>query len=439
MEKILLGDLYSLFKKHQFISTDTRSIRPGSLFFALKGPTFNGNQFATIALALGAAFAIIDDAAYGVDSRYILVEDGLKALQELANYHRRQLKIPVLGITGSNGKTTTKELIRAVLEKKFITLATKGNLNNHIGVPLTILSITDKTEFAVIEMGANHQKEIESYCHIAKPDFGLITNVGKAHLEGFGGFNGVKKGKGELYQWISSNGKKIFLNASNEHLVEMASSFSEEQKVHYSTDEKSYCNGKLLSDTPFLTVEWKCEGRKGTIHTQLIGAYNFENVLSAICIGNYFGITPADIDQAIASYVPDNSRSQLIKKGSTTILLDAYNANPTSMEAALKNFEKIEADQKIICIGDMAELGDESMEEHQRIIDVLKKMKYDYLLLVGKNFANFTDELPSIPFETSELATDWFNAHPVQNATILIKGSRSSQMEKILAGIPEGK
>ena len=306
----------------------------------MKGPTFNGNAFAENALSKGAVYAVIDEAIYEKDSRFILVDDALKALQNLANYYRHQCEIPFLAITGSNGKTTTKELVSRVLLQKYNTLATNGNLNNHIGVPLTLLSAKAETEFAVIEMGANHQKEIESYCNIAEPDFGLITNVGKAHLEGFGGFEGVKKGKGELYEWIADNGEAIFLNSDNAHLVSMVENFKIHKVITYGTKDNVYCKGKLIKEQPFLSVYWTCGEKSGTINSSIVGTYNFENILSAVCIGNYFGIDGDKICLAIESYQPDNSRSQLVKRGSNTIILDAYNANPTSMEAAINNFKK---------------------------------------------------------------------------------------------------
>ncbi len=432
---ISIAELYSVFLKHPIISTDTRTILPASMFFALKGPAFNGNQFAEKALAAGAAFVVIDEVEFKKDDRFLLVEDVLTTLQELANYHRQHLQIPFLAITGSNGKTTTKELIRAVLAKKYKTHATKGNLNNHIGVPLTILSITPDAEFAVIEMGANHQKEIESYCKIAEPDFGLITNVGKAHLEGFGGFEGVKKGKGELYSWISVNGKMIFINGDNNHLKEMSGGIINEKKIFYGTADYFYCFGKLLKEESFLNITWTSEDRSGLIESQIIGGYNFENILSAVCIGNYFGVKAADIDDAVSAYVSDNSRSQIVKAGTNTIILDAYNANPTSMEAALNNFGKINSDQKYIFIGDMAELGEESREEHKKIIELLKKMKPTTVVLVGKNFGEFESEIFCLHFIDSEKAAEWVSGNAFENATVLIKGSRSSKMEKVFDAI----
>lgn len=430
-----MNSLYEVFKNHPIICTDSRSVVSGCIFFSLKGPNFNGNTFAEKALELGAVCAVIDEAQYKKDERYILVDDVLITLQQLANHHRKHLTIPVLAITGSNGKTTTKELIRNVLSKKYRTIATKGNLNNHIGVPLTILSITKDTEFAVIEMGANHQNEIDSYCRIAEPDYGLITNVGKAHLEGFGGFEGVKKGKGELYLWIAKNGKGIFLNGNSNDLIAMAKEFKFPQTVLYGTGQEFYCIGELESDEPFLKVNWKCGNTKSIINAQLIGRYNFENILSAICIGNFFEINPDDINDAIESYVPDNSRSQIIKKKSNTIILDAYNANPTSMVAALDNFRKVSAHHKIVFLGEMAELGEESFAEHQKIISFLARETYDKIILVGENFKNFSDKIKGLYFDDSEKATSWLKQNPLEDSFILIKGSRSSKMEKIMEAL----
>ena len=429
---IMIDKLYEIFKKNPFISTDSRNIIPGCLFFALKGPAFNGNSFAEIALSNGAAFAVIDDSTFQKNHQYLLTDDVLTALQSLANFHRQQLKIPILAVTGSNGKTTTKELLKNILSKKYNTVVTKGNLNNHIGVPLTILSIPANAEFAVIEMGANHQKEIESYCRIAEPDYGLITNVGKAHLEGFGGFDGVKKGKGELYSWISKNGKGVFLNGSNSDLNAMVKEYKFPQIIRYGMDQEFYCSGELISEQPHLKINWKCNSKKGTIHSQLIGQYNFENILSAVCIGNYFNVVSADIDDAIEKYIPENSRSQIINKGTNTIILDAYNANPTSMEAALINFKKMNAAYKMVFLGDMAELGDETLEEHKLILSMLEESGYDKVILVGKNFVELSDGLNALIFEDSKLAATWLKENPVNNFYILIKGSRTTQMEKIM-------
>ncbi|MFM7217371.1 MAG: UDP-N-acetylmuramoyl-tripeptide--D-alanyl-D-alanine ligase [Bacteroidota bacterium] len=430
-----LDRIYSLFRNHPVICTDTRKLSPGCIFFALKGPSFNGNAFASSALAAGASYAIVDEQEYATDSRCILVSDVLTALQDLAHHHRRRLKIPVLAITGSNGKTTTKELVKAVLSKKFKTLATQGNLNNHIGVPLTLLSITDDIEFAVVEMGANHQQEIASYCLYAEPDFGLITNVGKAHLEGFGGFEGVKKGKGELYSFLSDRNGLIFINADNPHLTGMADDRRAGRLFSYGSDASSDCKGKLIAEQPFLTVAWACGDKKGEAHSQLVGRYNFENILSAISIGCHFGVEPAEIDAAIAGYCPDNSRSQLLKRGSNTIVLDAYNANPTSMEAALRNFEAMPGANKVVCIGDMAELGTETAAEHERIISILSAMGFPQVILVGKNFGKLKDQISCEHFDQSEAAAEWIRNHSFNDCTVLIKGSRSTRMERVLDAI----
>ena len=428
-------NLYDFFKKHPVVCTDSRSIIPGSIFFALKGPAFNGNAFSEMALSKGAAYAVIDEPAFQKNNQCLLVNDVLKTLQDLANHHRRNLNIPFLAITGSNGKTTTKELIRNVLSKKYKTVATKGNLNNHIGVPLTILSIPVDAEFAVIEMGANHKKEIESYCKIVEPDFGLITNVGKAHLEGFEGFEGVKQGKGELYFWLSGKGKSIFLNGDNSDLMEMSKKYKFAEVIKYGTNQDFFCSGELVTEQTQLKINWKSKNQSGTLNSQLQGIYNFENILSAVCVGNYFGIKSNDIITAIEEYIPGNSRSQLIKKGSNTIILDAYNANPTSMEAALNNFSKLSATNKIVFIGDMAELGNESAEEHKRITEIIFKSKYDKVILVGKNFGQFSILNNGLHFDDSEKAKTWLQSNPIENSCILIKGSRSTQMEKILEAL----
>lgn len=432
---IPLEALYKYYRQHPVVCTDTRTIVPGCLFFALKGPNFNGNAFAAKALASGAAFAVVDEPGAVTDPRCLLVEDVLTSLQLLAQHHRRQLRIPFLAITGSNGKTTTKELVRAVLAKKFKTLATKGNLNNHIGVPLTILSITDEIEFAVIEMGANHQQEIASYCKIVEPDYGLITNVGKAHLEGFGGFEGVKKGKGELYEWIGAHGKLVFLNNDNPHLTEMVAVRGAEHRQRYGTTADCDCRGELLGELPGLHLRWTYGTVAGEIKAKIVGRYNFENVLAAICIGNYFGVSAEQIEAAIEAYEPDNSRSQLVHRGSNTIVLDAYNANPTSMEAALRNFEAIESDRKVVCLGEMAELGDASEEEHMRLAERLRLANFSNIILVGARFATWAGRLSCMHFDDSEKAAAWMRQQRFEQTWFLIKGSRSTKMEKVAEAI----
>jgi len=430
-----IEELYGIFKKHPVICTDTRNIAKDAVFFALKGGTFNGNSFADEALGKGAACVVIDEAQYKKDDRFIIVTNVLESLQHLANFHRRQLKCPVIAITGSNGKTTTKELISRVLAKKFRTHFTKGNLNNHIGVPLTILAAPADTQILVVEMGANHQKEIETLCAIAMPDFGIINNVGKAHLEGFGGFEGVKKGKGELYEFLALHHGCAFVNGDNPHLREMMKRKNVKRRIVYGTDDFFDCSGKLVEAFPFLKVEWKSKRQQGTISTQLVGEYNFENILAAVCIGNYFEVGAAQINQAIESYNPDNSRSQVVRRGTNTILLDAYNANPASMEAALKNFAAMGGSHKIIFLGEMAELGAESSREHQHISELIRKYDFEKVILVGKNFSEFSSSIAAEYFSTSAEAAGWAKEMKIKDALILIKGSRSSRMEAVLEAL----
>jgi UDP-N-acetylmuramoyl-tripeptide--D-alanyl-D-alanine ligase len=427
-----IEEIYSIYLQHPLVCTDSRSVQSGCIFFALKGENFNGNAFATAALDQGALFSVVDEKKFATDERCILVDDVLHTLQQLANHHRNQLKIPFLAITGSNGKTTTKELVRNVLAQKFMTKATKGNLNNHIGVPLTILSIPLNCQIAVIEMGANHLLEIKALCEITEPDYGIITNIGKAHLEGFGGFEGVKKGKGELYDFITGSRGTVFLNADNQFLVEMANDRRLGNRITYGTSHECNCRGHLQTAMPTVKIRWEYGVCNSEVTSQLIGEYNFENILSAICIGNYFGVEANLINKAIEEYVPDNSRSQVIVRGTNTIILDAYNANPTSVEAALKNFNEINAGQKIIFLGDMAELGAESAKEHEMVIHLLKPMNADEVILVGKNFGAWAGELHCHYFETSEDAARWTATQQFKNAAILIKGSRSMKMENVL-------
>lgn len=430
-----IEELYEVYKKHPVVCTDTRSISSGCIFFALKGEKFNGNSFAEDALGKGASFAVIDEKIYRKDDRFILVDDALICLQQLANYHRRQLKCPVIAITGSNGKTTTKELINRVLEKKFKTHCTRGNLNNHIGVPLTLLSAPADCEMLVVEMGANHQKEIAKLSGIAMPDFGIINNVGKAHLEGFGGIEGVKKGKGELYEFLSEHHGSVFINGDNPVLLQMAKERNVKHRIVYGKEEAFNCSGKLVSSVPFLKVEWKAGRGKGIIDSKMIGEYNFENILAAVCIGSHFGVRAEDICKAIENYTPDNSRSQIIARGSNTIILDAYNANPSSMEAALKNFALMEGRHKMVFLGEMAELGEESEQEHKRICELLKVYRFDKVVLVGKNFSGLASDLQADYFPTSTAVADWIKNQKIAEATILIKGSRSSKMEAVLEGL----
>jgi UDP-N-acetylmuramoyl-tripeptide--D-alanyl-D-alanine ligase len=426
--------LYQHFLSARHISTDTRTIVPGSIFFALKGTNFNGNRFALQALQQGAAFAVVDEDIDGTDARVLRVADVLTTLQALARHHRQQLGLKglrVLALTGSNGKTTTKELMARVLAQKFRTHYTRGNLNNHIGVPLTLLQLTDVHEFAVIEMGANHQGEIKQLCEIAEPDFGLITNIGLAHLEGFGGPEGVLKGKTEMFRYIESKQGKIFLLADEPRLSEYGQRMP---SVTYGTTAHADVWGKLLAADPTLTFVWKAKQHNQTheVHTQLAGAYNLPNLLAAVAVGLTFGISETGICNALAGYQPDNNRSQWVKCGNVQLLLDAYNANPSSMTAAVENFALLQASAKTIVIGDMFELGDSSAEEHQRIVDLLAQLLPNTtVLLVGEHFSHTTDSCGFHRMPHSVEAATWMSAHMPQQGMILIKGSRGMKMERV--------
>jgi UDP-N-acetylmuramoyl-tripeptide--D-alanyl-D-alanine ligase len=420
--------IYKLFKQHPFIQTDTRLLKKGEIFFALKGPNFNGNLFASKAIELGAAAVIVDEETGIEDPRIILVDDTLTALQELALYHRKKFNIPFIAITGSNGKTTTKELVHAVLSTKFKTYTTKGNLNNHIGIPLTILSIKDDAEMAVIEMGANHQKEIEGYCKIALPTHGIINNCGKAHMEGFGGVEGVRKGKGELFDFLSNENGTAFVNSDLNYLVQMSEKIN--QVIFYG-NEKGKHKIRAIEKEPFLKLELK-DPELGTqfFETNLVGEYNCPNIDAAITVGLHFGISIEKIKDAIASYHPDNARSQLIQKGTNKIILDAYNANPTSMKLAIENIASMKAEKKILFLGGMMELGDYSIKEHSEIIDLLLKLNLQNVVLVGGDFEKTSH--PFTFFKTAAEAENWLKGKLPVNSLILIKGSRSIKMEKIL-------
>jgi len=430
-----LNEIYEVYLKYPIISTDTRKIEKNSIFLALKGSNFNGNEFAGKALQLGAACAIIDEASYKKDDRFILVEDVLCTLQQLAEYHRDQLNIPIIGITGTNGKTTSKELIQAVLKQKFKTFATKGNLNNHIGVPLSILSIDQETEFAVIEMGANHQQEIAFLCSIAKPGYGLITNVGKAHLEGFGSYEGVKKAKGELYSWLSKHKGTLFLQKDNPELVAMARAFQFEEIISYGFDSKHDISGKLVEDSPFLSLEWAFNKEKAVVESQLTGAYNAENILAAIAIGVYFGLNAEEINTGIANYRPQNNRSQIIQNERNTIICDYYNANVSSMEAAVENIALMESPlKKTLILGDMFELGADSLKEHSLLIEKALLLKNCDCIFVGKDFYEFKNGKADF-YKTTEEAVEALKERSLEGRLILLKASRGMTFEKILAVI----
>lgn len=423
-----IRELYKIYQQNNSVQTDTRKLKEGDLFFALKGDNFNGNHFAQKAIDAGASYAIIDEKEFEIPGKTILVNDVLKTLQELAKYHRQQFSIPFLAITGSNGKTTTKELIHAVLSSTFKTYTTEGNLNNHIGIPLTILKIREDAELAVIEMGANHLLEIAGYCEYALPTHGLITNCGKAHLEGFGGIEGVKKGKGELFDFLRESKGTAFVMWDYPYLRDMSNGIAE--IIKYGTKETEI-NGNVLQNEPFLKAEiTKRNNEKTIIQSQLVGDYNLPNLLAAFTVGNYFGVADSAIRLAIENYTPSNSRSQMIEKGTNKIILDAYNANPSSMKPAIENFANIKADNKILILGSMAELGEESLYEHQQIIDLIKNYNWNHVVLIGDDFVKTNH--PFLKFKNPEQAKLWLLAQHLENTYILIKGSRSMKMEKVL-------
>ena len=422
-----INHIHSLFLKCNSISTDTRKIEANSFFVAIKGDRFDANTFAKEALEKGALYVIIDNPKYFIDERTLVVEDSLTALQELAKFHRTYLNLPIIAITGSNGKTTTKELIQVVLSKKYHTKATIGNLNNHIGVPLTLLSFTKQTEIGIVEMGANHQKEIEFLCSIAQPDFGYITNFGKAHLEGFGGLEGVIKGKSEMYEYLISNEKLIFVNFDDAIQVEK----TKNAKTHTFGFNKSDAavNISEIKANPFVSITYKNE----VIASNLIGLYNANNISAAITIGTYFGVPLPKIKEAIEGYVPENNRSQLIKKNSNEIILDAYNANPSSMAVAIANFLQLEKPLKVAILGDMFELGEDSLEEHKGIRNLLSNESQVTTFFIGNDFYQNKIEKENLHFyETFDSFLVDFKKLQLENYTILIKGSRGMAMERIL-------
>jgi len=424
--------IYQYYLSQRIICTDTRSITEGCLFFALKGDHFDANTFAEKALLQGAAFAVIDNKDFQVNDRCILVTDVLTTLQDLAKHHRCQLSIPVIGLTGSNGKTTTKELIKAVLAEKYITFATKGNLNNHIGVPLSVLSIQQDTEIAVIEMGANHQKEIEFLCTIAQPTHGMITNIGMAHLDGFGGFEGVKKGKAELFSFLKENKGTVFINRDNTYIVEMSRTIASAQQIWYGTEEGNSTVGTLLKSDPVIELKWGNKGSFMQSKTHLTGAYNFENILAAICIGDFFGLTADQINRGLEGYAPNNNRSQLTKTQTNMVICDFYNANPSSMAAALANLATLEGKNKVAIIGDMFELGGESEKLHEEIAIQAEKSGFDNVLFIGKCFYALKDRYKGEFFSTPAAAQEWLTNNPVTDSLVLLKGSRGMALEQLL-------
>jgi len=429
-----ISELYEIYKKYPSVQTDTRKIEKGDIFFALKGPNFNGNEFVQTAIEGGASYAVIDEKKFEIPDKTILVDDVLTVLQQLANHHRRQFNnaagggIPFIAITGSNGKTTTKELIHAVLASTHITYTTQGNLNNHIGIPLTLLRIKEDAQMVVIEMGANHIGEIASYCEIALPTHGLITNCGKAHLEGFGSEEGVRKAKGELFDFLRTLPHGcVFVMWDYDYLQKMSKGIS--GVIKYGTKGDAHVIGRVLKSDPLLEVEILQGLDEKLIKTQLVGEYNLPNVLAAITIGKYFNVTDAKIKFAIENYTPSNSRSQLIQKGDNKIILDAYNANPSSMKLAIENFSKIPGD-KVLILGSMAELGKESEKEHQALVEQIADHKWKEVILVGNEFEKISHSFHQ--FKNSEEVKNWMQQQRFKNTNILIKGSRSMQMEKAL-------
>ena len=419
--------IHSLFLKCNSVSIDTRKIESNSLFVAIKGDRFDANTFAKAALEKGASYVLIDDGSYFIDQRTIVVEDSLVALQELAKFHRDYLKLPIIALTGSNGKTTTKELINVVLSKKMNTKATVGNLNNHIGVPLTLLSFTSETEIGIVEMGANHQKEIEFLCEIAKPDYGYITNFGKAHLEGFGGVEGVIKGKSEMYNYLSKSEKLLFINLEDPIQVEK----SKDLKVYTFGVNKLNANVNItdVKANPFVEISFSGL----VIKSHLIGLYNANNINAALAIGTYFGVSDNQIKEALESYIPENNRSQLVTKGTNQIILDAYNANPSSMTVAIENFLQLENSNKIMILGDMFELGQESQEEHKAIIKLLLNQNEVKCYFVGSAFYANRKEQDNFCFYNSfEDFSNATSANEFINSSILIKGSRGMALERTL-------
>ncbi len=423
---MFIKELYQLFLQFPSIQTDTRKLKAGDIFFALKGPNFNANQFVSQALYAGAAFAIVDEYSGPEDSRIIKVPAVLNCLQELAKYHRQKFNIPFIAITGSNGKTTTKELIHEVLVSACKTYTTEGNLNNHIGLPLTILKIKPDAEIAIIEMGANHQKEIEAYCNIAMPTHGLITNCGKAHLEGFGGEEGVRKGKGELFSYLKAHNGIAFVMWDYDYLRTMCLGIPVIKT--YGTHDAEI-TGEVTQSSHFLEVTITKGASIKTIKTQLIGEYNLPNILAAVTLGKFFNVADEKIKAALESYSPSNSRSQLIEKDGNSIILDTYNANPSSLKAAIENFAKMEGENKVLMLGSMMELGKDSIAEHQFIISLISKYTWKAVVLVGDGFTKSNQSF--INFDNSMLAKEWLQKQHFTNIQLLIKGSRSMQMEKI--------
>lgn len=419
-------DLYDLFIHNPQITTDSRNCPKGSIFFALKGDKFDGNQYAGKALASGCVYAVIDNPDYYIGERTILVDNVLKTLQQLAHHHRKVLGLPIIGITGTNGKTTTKELLAAVLSTKFNLLYTEGNFNNHIGVPLTLLRLTHDHEMAVIEMGASHPGDIKELVDIVHPNYGIITNVGRAHLEGFGSFEGVIRTKGELYDYIRRSKGKIFIKKENEYLQSIAKGI---EQITYGNGDDAFASGQVVSCDPFLVFNWKQQGKLHTVETHMIGSYNLDNVLAAVAVGRFFKIPAERISRAIAAYEPTNNRSQFKKTENNELIIDAYNANPSSMKVALDNFITMPVQPKAIILGDMRELGPTSDELHAEVVEQIKKGQFDKVFLCGEYFSKVGKEFS--PFATTEAMVEELRKQPLKGYHILIKGSHSMGLEKL--------
>jgi len=424
----VIEKIYKIYRDFPDVTTDSRQVKPGSIFFALKGESFNGNEFAVEAIKNGAQLAVVDELKGNTEKNFIVVENVLGSLQQLAQFHRQKLGLNIIAITGTNGKTTTKELIHRVLKKKFMVGATAGNLNNHIGVPLTLLSFKADLDFGIVEMGANHIGEIARLCDIARPDFGIITNVGKAHLEGFGNLEGVITAKTELYHFLRKNNGIVFVNIQNQVLLKASIGI---KSSGYGSGELADCSGKIISDFPYLTLDCNFGNRVLKIESKLIGSYNFENILAAVAIGDYFDVAPESIKEAIESYEPVNNRSQIINTASNTLILDAYNANPSSMKAAIENFAKAEFSNKVLILGDMFELGNETQTEHNAVLELIRYFGFNKIFLVGRAFQNVFNSKEFQSFPTVLQMQKFLKEHPLTESTVLIKGSRKMQLEML--------
>jgi UDP-N-acetylmuramoyl-tripeptide--D-alanyl-D-alanine ligase len=423
-----IQSVYQKFLQCNGVSTDTRNIKKDDLFIALKGENFDGNHFAKSALEQGAKFAIIDNAEYEIPGKTILCDNCLTCLQTLAHKHRQEMNATVLAITGTNGKTTSKELIFAVMKSHYNCIATQGNLNNHIGVPLSLLRIQKETEFAIIEMGANHPGEIKMLCDIAEPDFGVITNVGQAHLEGFGSFDGVKKTKAELYDFLRANQGVTFINIGNHHLLKM---LGNQEIVTYAINQAAYCSAEMFKSNHKVGLTWKTDSQSGKFTSNLQGAYNAENMLLATCIGNYFRIPSEKIDSAIETYTPTNQRSEIKKTDRNTLFLDLYNANPSSVELSVKDFHD-KGEEQIVILGDMKELGSISDEAHLNVLNLLQELNFSRTYLAGESFFQYKSKFNFDFFQDTEALIKALKNNKIQNKWIFIKGSRSMALERVV-------